>query len=165
MQRLRPRLWELVILVSFCTGIGNGWAALTRQTDTRSPLMVGITTLGVTLAGWYVWGFLTYLNDRFFFGGHSDYQGTLNIFGQAYLFQFLLTFSFAPPLYWLWGWIGLYVTLVAWGLIGPRHLGMRTWQAIVSGTLGLLVWLACLFALQLALGWEGIYLFVGDFSA
>jgi hypothetical protein len=165
MQRLRPPLWELVILLSFCAGIGNGWAVLNRQADPRSPLLTALTTLGVTWAGWYVWGFCTYLNDRLLFGGHSDYRGTLNVFGRAYLFQLLIALSFVPPLYWLWGWIGLYATLVAWGLIGPRHLGMRTWQAILSGTLGLLMWLASLLALQLALGWEGIYPFLGTFSA
>lgn len=155
MQRLRPSLWELVLLISFCAGVGNGWAALKRQPEgSLSPIAVAITTTLLTLAGWYIWGLFTYLVDHGLFGGHSDYSGTLGVFGRAYLFQLLLAFAFLPPFGWLWWWIALYVTIMAWGIVGPRHLGMRTWQAIVSATLGMLLWLACLAGLQLALAWE-----------
>jgi len=164
MQRLRPALWELVILVSFCAGVGNGWATLNRQpASPQSPIMVAIMTMLLTFAGWYAWGLFTYLMDYGLFGGHSDYSGTLNIFGRAYLCQILLALAFLPPFGWLWWWIALYVTIVTWGIIGPRHLGMRTWQAITSATLGMLVWLACLAILQLALDWEAVLPGLGVF--
>ena len=111
----------------------------------------------VTFVGWYAWGFFTHLADVLLFGGHSDYAGTLHIFGRAYILQALLALTFVPPFGWLWGWIALYATLVAWGIVGPRHLGMRTWQAIAAGALGMFMWLACLFLLQLTLAWPGVY--------
>jgi hypothetical protein len=165
MQRVRPSLWQIVALVSFCAGIGSGWTVLARQAELSSPLVAAITMTLATFAGWYVWGFFTHLTDVVLFGGHSDYWGTLNAFGRAYVFQALFFLTFANPLGWLWGWVALYATVVAWGIVGPRHLGMRTWQAIVAVTLGMLLWLACQLILTLALAWSGPCLGVGAFLA
>jgi hypothetical protein len=164
-QRVRPSLWQIVTLVSFCAGVGSGWQVLVSQAELPSPLVAAATMMLATFAGWYVWGFFTHLTDNVLFGGHSDYQGTLNTFGRAYVFQALFFFTFTRPLGWLWGWIALYVTIAAWGIIGPRHLGMRTWQAIVAATLGMLLWLACLLILTLTLVWDGTYVGVGAFLA
>ena len=98
------------------------------------------------------------LTDVVLFGGHTDYRGTLHAFGRAYVFQALLFFSFANPLGGLWAWVALYLTVAAWGIVGPRRLGMRTWQAIAAASLGLLWWLACLLILTLTLDGGGSYI-------
>jgi hypothetical protein len=162
-QRIRPSLWQVVALVSFFAGVGSGWRVLVCQAELPSPLTATVTMMLATFAGWYVWGFFTHLTDVVLFGGHSDYRGTLNAVGRAYAFQALFFFTFTRPLGWLWGWIALYAIAAAWGIIGPRHLGMRTWQAMVAVTLGMLLWLACLLILTLTLAWDGSYLGVGAF--
>ena len=92
-----------------------------------------------------------------------DYRSTLNAFGWAYVFQALFALTFTPTLGWLWGWVALYATVAAWGIVGPRRLGMRTWQAIVAAALGLLIWLACLLLITAVLASGGIFLGVGVF--
>lgn len=164
-QLVHPSLWQVIALISFAAGVGSGWRVLVQQADFLSPLVAAITMILATFAGWYTWGFFTYLTDSVLFGGHSDYQGTLNAFGRAYLFQVLFFFVFAKPLGWIWGWVALYLTVVAWGIIGPRKLGMRTWQAIVAVSIGMLLWLACLLILTLTLVWDGYYIGIGAFLA
>ncbi len=163
LHRLRPSLWHVVLVVSYAAGVGSGWRVLLTQDEQVSPLAVAATMMLVTFAGWYVWGFFTHLIDVALFGGHADFRGTLNAFGRAYVLQALFVLTFTQPLGWLWGWIALYATVAAWGIIGPRHLGMRSWQAIVAASLGLLLWLACLLALSLALVSDGMRLGVGVF--
>ncbi len=165
MQRVRPALWQVVAVVSLVAGIGNGWQVLAFRAELLSPLVAAIVMTLATFGGWYAWGFFTHLTDSVLFGGHSDYRGTLNAFGRAYVFQALFFFTFTRPLGWLWGWIALYVTIVAWGVIGPRRLGMRTWQAILAATLGMLLWLACLLILTLVLVFDGTYIGIGVFLA
>jgi hypothetical protein len=154
-RHLRPSLWQVMTLVSFAASVGNGWRILFWQVESPSPFAAATATMLATFAGWYVWGFFTHLTDVVFFGGHADYRGTLDAFGRAYVFQMLLFFSFVNPLGRLWGWIALYLTVAAWGIVGPRQLGMRTWQAVVAATLGLMWWLACLLILTLTLTWDG----------
>jgi hypothetical protein len=165
LARFCPSQWEIVVLVSFCAGLANGWRVLLCQAELLSPITAAVTMTLLTFAGWYVWGFFTHLNDVVLFGGRSDYRGTLKAFGWAYVFQVLFVFSFTRPLGWMWGWIALYATVVAWGIVGPRHLGMRTWQAMVAAALGMLLWLACLLAVTLVLVWDGTYLGIGAFLA
>lgn len=145
-------------LVSFAAGVGSGWRVLTHQAPLLPPFKTTATVLLATFAGWYVWGFFTHLTDQVFFGGHSDYRGTLSAFGRVYVFQVLVFFTFTDPLGWLWGWIAFYVTIATWGIIGPRRLGMRAWQALVSATMGALLWLACLLISILTLAGGGTYL-------
>ena len=163
-QQLRPAWWQVVALVSFVAGIGNGWRALTSPTTQTPPLLAAVVMMLVTFAGWYVWGFFTHLTDVVLFGGHANYRETLDAFGRAYAFQGLLFFTFANSFGWLWGWVALYVTVTAWGIVGPRRLGMRTWQAVVAVSLGMLVWLACLLILTLTFVWDGAYIGVGVFT-
>lgn len=165
LQRLRPAQWEIMILVSFCVGLGHGWTIISRPTSLLSPLSAAFIMTLITFVGWYVWGLFTFMTDVFLFGGHSDYTGTLNAFARAYLFQALFMLTFTPPFGWLWGWIAFYTTIIAWGIIGPRQLGMRTWQAIVASTLGMLLWLACLLVLEWTLIWDGLYMGIGAFLA
>ena len=165
LHRLRPANWQLVALTSLCAGIGSGWQVLLSQTELLSPLTAAITMVLATFIGWYAWGFFTYLTDSVLFGGHADFQGTLAAFSRAYLFQALFLFTFTRPLGWLWGWIALYLTIGAWGVIGPRQLGMRSWQAVVVVTVGMLVWLACLLIGTLTLVLDGTYIGVGAFLA
>lgn len=164
MQPVRPSLAPIVALVSFGAGVGSGWRVLTCQAGPLSPLMAAATMTLVTFAGWYVWGFFTHQISVALFGAHSDYRGTLNAFGRAYVFQALVLLTFTSPPGWLWGWIAFYVTVTAWGIIGPRHLGMRTWQAVAAAALGMLLWLACQLALSLALTWNSSYVGLGPFS-
>jgi hypothetical protein len=161
MRRVQPSFWLVMALVSFIAGASRLWGLSSFQSDIPSPLTVAITTMLVTFLGWFVWGFFTYLIDTLLFGGDSNYSGTVNAFGRAYVCQTLVFFTFITPLGWLWGWIALYCTVTAWGIVGPRHLGMRTWQAIVAVTLGMLMWLACLLILSLTLSWDGLYIGVG----
>ena len=163
MQRVWRAPWQIVALVSLAAGIGSGWRASAHQAELLSPLSATVTMIVATFVGWHVWSFFTHLTDVVIFGGHSDYQGTLNAFGRAYCFQVLLFFTFTNPLGWLWGWIAFYATVAAWGIIGPRHLGMRTWQAVLAATLGMLLWQGCLLALTLMLVSNGTYLGVGAF--
>lgn len=165
LRRLRPADWQLVALVSLCAGIGSGWQVLLSQTEFLSPLTAAVTMVLATFVGWYAWGFLTYLTDSVLFGGHSDFQSTLAAFSRAYLFQALFLLTFTRPLGWLWGWIALYLTIGAWAIIGPRQLGMRSWQAVVVATVGMVVWLACLLIGTLTLVWHGSYIGVGAFLA
>jgi hypothetical protein len=164
-QRVQPALWQMVALVSFVAGVGSGWQVLVFRAELLSPLVAAATMMLAMFAGWYVWSFFIYLADNALFGGHSDYQGTLNAFGIAYLHQVLFFFAFTRPLGGLWGWIALYLTVAAWGVIGPRRLGMRTWQAILAATLGMLLWLACLLVATLALVFDGTYIGIGAFLA
>lgn len=164
-QRVRPALWQVVALVSLCAAVGSGWTVLARQSELLSPLTAAATMMLVTFAGWYVWGFFTHLSSAVLFGERSDYRETLNAFGRVYVFQALAFFTFTNPLGWLWSWVALYVTVVAWGFVGPRRLGMRTWQAVVAVTLGMLMWLSCLLILTLTLVWDGSYVGVGAFLA
>jgi hypothetical protein len=117
----------------------------------------------VTFAGWYVWGYFIHVTDSVFFGGHSDYRGTRDAFARAYGLQALLFFTFTDARGWLWGWIGLYATIAAWAIVGPWQLGMRSWRAILTAALGLLMWLACLLFLELALDRTGVYVGLGAF--
>jgi hypothetical protein len=165
MQRLRLADWQLVALASLCAGIGSGWQVLLSRTELISPLTAAITMVLATFAGWYVWGFFTYLTDNVLFGGHSDFRGTLAVFSRAYLFQALFLFTFTRPLGWLWGWIALYLTVAAWGILSPRQLGTRSWQAVLVVTAGMLVWLACLLIGTLTLVWGGAPIGVGAFLA
>ncbi len=164
-QRVRPSPWQIVALVSLLAGLGSAGRAMVLQTRGPSPVTAAVTMLLATFVGWYVWGFFTYLADRVLFGGHADYEGTLRAFGRAYAFQGLFVFTFSASIGWLWGWVAFYVTLAAWGIVGPRHLGTRTWQAMVAGTLGMLLWLVCLSILTLTLSWNGMYVGVGAFLA
>ncbi len=164
-QRVRPALWHMVALVSFFAGVGSGWQVLIFRAELLSPLVAAATMMLATFVGWYAWSFFIYLADNALFGGHSDYRGTLNAFGVAYLHQAICFFTFTRPLGWAWGWVAFYVTIAAWGVIGPRRLGMRTWQAIVAATLGMLLWLACLLALTLTLVVDGTYVGIGAFLA
>ena len=164
-EHVRPAMWQIMVLVSFVAGVGSGWRILIQQAPLLSPLAASITMMLATFAGWYVWSFFTHLTDLVLFGGHSDYRSTLEAFGRAYIFQALFFLIFTNPLGWLWGWIALYVTVAAWGVVGPRHLGMRTWQAIVAASLGMLLWLACLMLVTMSLVVEGNYLGIGAFLA
>jgi hypothetical protein len=163
LRRFQVVPWEIVIAASFLAGIGNGWTALIRQSRIPSPFLAAVTMMLATFAGWYVWGFFTHLIDRTFFGDHADYQGVLDTFWRAYVFQALSLLTFIHPMGWLWTWIASYATIVAWGIVGPRRLGMKTWQALVSATLGMLMWLACLVALTLTLKVDGLYIGIGAF--
>jgi hypothetical protein len=173
-ERWGSSIWQIVAIVSLAAGIGSGWRVLLLRSeflapvptgDLLSPLTATVTMVLATFAGWYVWGYFTHLFDSVLFGGHSAYRDTLNAFGRAYVFQFLFLFTFTRPLGWLWGWIAMYATVAAWGIIGPRQLGMRTWQAIVSATCGMLVWMACLLLLNITLMLDGGYLGIGAFLA
>lgn len=163
LQRVRPSLWHIILGVSVVAGMGSSGRVVARQAELPTPVTAAVTMMVATFVGWYVWGFFIHLADRVFFDGHVDYRGTLNAFGRAYVFQALFLFTFTQSLGWLWGWIAFYCTVAAWGIIGPRYLGMRTWQAIVAATLGMLVWLACLLVLTLTLTWDGVYVGVGAF--
>ena len=163
MQRVWRAPWQIVALVSIAAGIGSGWRASAHQAELLSPLSAMVTMILATFAGWYVWSFFAHLTDVVIFGGHSDYQGTLNAFARAYCFQALFFFTFTTPLGWLWGWTAFLATVAAWGIIGPRHLGIRTWQAVLAATLGMLLWMGCLLILTLTLVWNGTYLGVGAF--
>jgi hypothetical protein len=162
--RVQPSFWLLVALISFIASASRLWGLSSFQTDLPAPLTAGVTTMVVTFLGWFVWAFFTYLIDILLFGGHGNYGATLNAFGWAYVCQALLFFTFTTPLGWLWGWIALYCTVTTWGIVGPRYLGMRTWQAILAATLGLLMWLVCLLILSLTLSWDGLYIGVGAFQ-
>lgn len=162
-RHIQPSLWQVMALVSLAAGVGNGWRILFWQVESPSPLTAATATMLATFAGWYVWGFFTHLTDVVLFGGHADYRETLHAFGRAYIFQMLLFLSFANPLGWLWGWIALYLTVAAWGIIGPRQLGMRTWQAVLAAALGLMWWLGCLLILTLTLTRSGLYAGWGAF--
>jgi hypothetical protein len=161
--RVRLASWQMVALASLFAGIGNGWKILGQPVGSLSPLWTAAAMMLVTFAGWYAWGFFTHLTASVFFGGHSDYRGTLDAFGPAYAFQALVLFSFTNPLNWLWSWIALYVTIAVWGVVGPRRLGMRTWQAIVAAALGMLPWLALQLILSVTLVWDGLYTGFGAF--
>jgi hypothetical protein len=50
------------------------------------------------------------------------------------LFQALSTFAFTHPLDFLWAWVARYLTIMAWGIVGPRRLGTRTVQKVVAAT-------------------------------
>jgi hypothetical protein len=163
MEWVRPSLWQIVAGASVAAGIGSGCRIMTRQAELPAALVAALTMMLATFAGWYVWGFFTSLTDRILFGGHSDYRGTLSAFARAYVFQALFLCTFTNPMGWLWGWIALYSTVAAWGVVGPRRLGMRTWQAIVAATLGMLVWLVCLLVLTLTLTVDGQFIGVGAF--
>jgi hypothetical protein len=172
MQRVGPSMWPTVALVSLAAGIGSGWRVLflrseflapMTSTELLSPLTATATMVLATFAGWYAWGFFIHYCDKALFGGHSTYSGTLNAFARAYIFQVLFLLTFTRPLGWLWGWVALYATVAAWGIIGPRHLGMRTWQAVVSASAGMLMWMACLALMNVALMCDGACLGIGAF--
>jgi hypothetical protein len=163
LRHLRPSLWQWVLVASYAAGVGVGWRALLTRGEQASPLQATATMMVLTFAGWYVWGFFTHVVDKALFRGPSDYLATLDAFGRAYVFQALFLLAFTRPLGWLWGWIALYATVAAWGIIGPRHLGMRTRQALLAVTLGLFMWLACLSLLSLLLNGDGLVLGVGIF--
>jgi hypothetical protein len=163
LQRVWRAPWQIVALVSVAAGIGSGWRASVHQAGLVSPLGAMVTMILATFAGWYIWSFFTHLTDVVIFRGHSDYQGTLNAFGRAYCFQVLFFFTFTNPLGIMWGWIAYYATIAVWGIIGPRHLGMRTWQAILAATLGMLLWMGCLLILTFAFVSNGTYPGVGAF--
>lgn len=165
LHRVQVLPWQIVVAVSLVAGIGSGWTVLARQAVVPSPFLAATTMMLVTFAGWYVWALGTHLANTALFGRHSSYQGTLDIFAKAYAFQALSFFTFTSPLGWIWTWIAAYLTVVAWAVLGPRHLGMRTWQAIVSVTLGLAVWLACLVGLTMVFTVDGLYMGIGAFLA
>jgi hypothetical protein len=163
LRHLRPAMWQWVLVTSYAAGVGMGWRTLLMQDEGSSPLHAAASMALVTFAGWYVWGCFTHLVDKVLFRGPGDYRATLDAFGRAYLFQALFLLAFTRPLGWLWGWIALYATVAAWGIIGPRYRGMRTRQALLAATLGLFMWLACLWLLSLVLNADGIVLGVGIF--
>ncbi len=82
-------------------------------------------------------------------------------FAQAYLFQALFLFAFTHPLGFLWVWVATYLTIVAWGVVAPRRLGVRTVQAVVAATQGMLVWLACLAVPMPTVTWDGLHVGIG----
>jgi hypothetical protein len=157
--------WQVMLIVSTLAGVGSGWTALVRQSNVPSPFLAALTMMLATFAGWYAWSWFTHLADVVLFGGHSDYQGVLDTFWQAYAFQGLSLLTFVEPIGWLWTWVGAYFTIVAWGVIAPRRFGMRSYQAIAAATAGMLVWLACLLVVVLVLKWQGMYLGIGAFLA
>ena len=77
------------------------------------------------------------------------------------MLQALPFFVFTHPLGTLWVWVAFHLTIMAWGIVGPRRLGMRTVQAVVAATLGTLVWLACLSVPMLTVTWDGLYVGIG----
>ncbi len=155
--------WQAVIGMSTLAGIGSGWAALFRHSSIPSPLWAAFSMMLVTFAGWYAWSFFTFLTDHLVFRGHSDWYSIRHAFAQAYMLQGLSFLVFTHPLGTLWSGVAAYLTIFAWGIVGPRQLGMRTWQAIVSATIGMLMWLACLVVLLFALQQNGVYLGIGAF--
>ena len=157
--------WQVVAVVSCGAGIGSGWTTLAREARVPSPFLAAITMMVAAFVGWYAWAFFTHLVDSALFGRHSDYQGTLEAFARAYVFQALSLFTFTHPLGWLWTWVASYFTVVAWGIVGPRRLGMRTYQAIVAATLGMLIWFVCQLAFTLTFTWDGLYVGIGAFLA
>jgi hypothetical protein len=163
--RIWPAPWEMVAFASLVASVGGGWAVLARQAGTPSPFLVALTMMLATFGGWYVWAFFTHLVDTTLFGGHASYQELLDAFAHAYVFQSLSLFAFTFSLGWLWTWAAFYFTIVAWGVVGPRRLGMRTYQAIVSATLGMLMWLACLLVLILVMTRDGLYVDIGAILA
>jgi len=163
--RVQVSPWLVVAGISCVAGVGNGWALLARPTLSPSPFLGALTMMLATFGGWWAWSFFTHLIDGALFGGHGDYRETLAAFAPAYSLQALSFLAFTHPLGWVWTWIATYLTIVAWAIIGPRRLGMRTYQAVVAATLGLLVWLACLLAFTLAFQWDGMYVGIGAFLA
>jgi hypothetical protein len=153
-----------VLSVSFVAGIGNGWATISREAAVPSPFLAALTMMLATFVGWYGWAFFTQLIENTLFGVSASYRDTLDTFATAYAFHSLGFFSFGQmgP---LWVWAGAYLTIVAWGILAPRRLGMRAWQAVVAATLGMLVWLACLLAFTLVFQCDGLYVGVGAFLA
>jgi hypothetical protein len=150
-------------IISVLAGVGSGLAALSAHTQTLSPLWAAGTMTLMAFAGCYLWALFTHLVDRVFFGSQTGYRQTLDVFWKAYAFQALTFLCFTRPLGWLWTWIAAYLTIVAWGFIASRRLGMRPSRAIVTATLGLLVWFACQTAWTLLVKWDGLYLGVGAF--
>jgi hypothetical protein len=165
LRHIRPTPWHVIAGASFVAGIGSGWTVLVRQAEVPSPFLAAITMMLATFAGWYAWGFCLHLIDGSLFGRHAGYQQTLEAFAPAYACQALCLFTFTHPLGWLWTWIASYLTIVAWGFVGPRRLGMRTYQAIVAATLGMLIWLLCLLGLTMTITWDGLYVGIGAFLA
>jgi hypothetical protein len=157
--------WQVILGVSFLAGMGSGWTVLLRPSSMLSPFLAAITMMLATYAGWYAWAFFTHLADMVFFGKHGSYQDTLDCFGQVYVLQVLSSLTFAGPLGWMWTWVASYLTVAAWGVAGPRRLGMKSWQAIVAATVGLLLWLACLAAVTLLVTKDGMYVGIGAFLA
>jgi hypothetical protein len=163
MPRTRLSPWLIVAVVSYCAAIGGANRVQSSQTALLPPLAAAITMVVTTFAGWLVWGFFTYTAGRVLFGHQVNYRAMLRAFGWAYAAHALFYLVCTHPMGWLWGWVALYVTIAGWGIIGPRQLGMRTWQAITTATLGMLFWLACLLVLTLTLTWNGAYFGVGVF--
>lgn len=156
--------WLIVMSVGFVAGIGNGWAVISREAAVPSPFLAALTMMLAAFVGWYAWAFFTHLVDKTLFGVSAGYRDTLDTFARAYAFQSLGFFSFVQ-VGTIWVWVGAYLTIVAWAIIAPRRLGMRTWQAVVAATLGMLVWLACLLAIVLVFQWDGAYVGIGAFLA
>ena len=163
-QRIRPAPWQTVALVSLAAGVGGGWRAVMQQADLSAPFMTAAAMMLVTFAGWYVWGAFTHFTDVLLFGHHSDYRGTLDAFARAYALQALFFFTFSSFLGLQWGWIAFYATIAVWGIVGPRRLGMHSWQAIVAATCGMLLWIGCLVTLTTTLVWNGAYVGIGVFA-
>jgi hypothetical protein len=162
-HRFQAVPWKTVAVVSLAASIGNGWAAIVRQSRTPSPFMSALTMMLAVFAGWYAWAFFAHLVDKAFFGGHARYSDFLSAFSRAYAFQALSFFAFTHTLGFMWVSVAFFLTIVAWGIVGPRRLGMRTGQAVIAATLGMLVWLACLALLSLTVTWDGLCVGIGAF--
>jgi hypothetical protein len=163
LERLKPATWQVMACVSLLAGIGSGWRILVQESELLSPLLVSTVTVLVIFAGWYAWSFFIYLTDSVLFGRRSSFHELLSAFAWAYVAQIFFFLVFTRPLGWLWGWVALYATITAWGIVGPTRLGTRTWQAVLSATIGMFVWLAGLLALTLMVSWQGVHFGFGVF--
>lgn len=137
----------VVIIVALLAGIGAG---LARGITDSSFFGAFLSALIGVLSGWIIWSLATYFVGTSLFDGQADMGEMLRVIGFAYTPQLL---GIIPCIGWI---IGIIWTVIA-GFIAVRQgLDLDNTKAFLTIVVGLVVYLAINWLLNLLLGPIGL---------
>lgn len=142
-----PQALFVVIIASICSGIGS--AISTAKLGVAPSIIFAslISGLILSLVGWLIWSFITYIIGTKIFGGIATYGELLRTIGFADAPGILLIFSFIPLLGGVLSFIIGIWGLVAMAIAVRQALDFSTTNAILTCIVGFIAYLVFEFIL------------------
>jgi len=142
-----PQALFIVVIASVCSGIGSAISIAMLGVAPSIIFASLITGLILSLVGWLIWSFITYIIGTKVFGGIATYSELLRTIGFSDAPGILLIFSFIP---FLGGVISFVIGV--WGLVAMaiavrQALDFSTINAILTCIVGFIAYIVFEFIL------------------